>query len=60
MLPHAKNFKAATNSIFSFDCEGANSQPVLQDYSNRRPKLGDFTIPAMPMLRCGYCCLSRR
>ena len=47
MLPHAKNLKAATNSIFCFDCEGGMPQPVLQDYSNRRPKLGDFTIPAV-------------
>ena len=60
MLPNAKNLKVATNRIFRFDCEGVMPQPVLQDYSNRRPKLGDFNIPAVPMLRCSYYCLSRR
>lgn len=51
----AKKLKVLPESIPCFDCEGGTLQPVRQDYSTRHPKLGDLTIPGVPMLRCDSC-----
>lgn len=43
------------SGIPCFECEEGTLQPSLQDYATHHPKLGDITIPAVPMLRCDHC-----
>lgn len=38
-----------------FECEGGILLPVLQDHRGCHPKLGEFVVPDVPMLRCGQC-----
>jgi len=51
----AKKLKVRTESIPCFECEGGSLQPVSQDHQTHHPKLGNLTIPAVPMLRCDSC-----
>jgi putative zinc finger/helix-turn-helix YgiT family protein len=44
-----------TESIPCFECEGGMLQPILEEYVTHHPKLGDITIPDVPMLRCDQC-----
>lgn len=50
-----KKLKARPESIPCFECDKGTLQPVLQDYFTTHPRLGNLTIPAVPMLRCDCC-----
>lgn len=50
-----KKLKARPESIPCFECDKGTLQPVLLDHPTTHPRLGAFTIPAVPMLRCDCC-----
>jgi HTH-type transcriptional regulator / antitoxin HigA len=51
----AKKPKARLESIPCFECDKGTLQPVLLDHPTTHPRLGNLTIPAVPMLRCDCC-----
>ncbi|MEX2579680.1 MAG: type II TA system antitoxin MqsA family protein [Verrucomicrobiales bacterium] len=44
-----------TESIPCFECESGELKPTLQDYASKHPKLGEFTVPDVPVLVCDQC-----
>jgi len=53
--PMKTNTRNPTESISCFECKGGVLQPILEDHVTRHPKLGDITVPGVPMLRCDQC-----
>lgn len=49
--------KAATDpqAMPCFECESGTLHPVTLDHSTSHPKLGEITIPGVPMFRCDSC-----
>jgi HTH-type transcriptional regulator/antitoxin HigA len=49
--------KAATNpqAMPCFECESGTLHPVTLDHATSHPKLGEITIPGVPMFRCDGC-----
>lgn len=45
----------SNSSVPCFECESGRLQPVTEDHASRHPKLGDFVVRAVPMLRCDQC-----
>jgi DNA-binding transcriptional regulator YiaG len=54
-MKSAKKLKARPESIPCFECDKGTLQPVLLDHATTHPRLGNLTIPAVPMLRCDCC-----
>ncbi len=54
-MKSAKKLKARPESIPCFVCDKGALQPVLLDHATTHPRLGNLTIPAVPMLRCDCC-----
>jgi HTH-type transcriptional regulator / antitoxin HigA len=50
-----KKLKALPESIPCFECDKGTLQPLLLDHPTTHPRLGNLTIPAVPMLRCDCC-----
>ena len=49
--------KAATDpqTLPCFECESGTLHPVTLDHTTSHPKLGEITIPGVPMFRCDGC-----
>lgn len=45
----------ATDRMPCFDCEAGTLEPVLEDYVIQHPRLGEVTVPEVPLLRCAHC-----
>lgn len=46
---------SSAGGIPCFECEGGILQPALLDHHSSHPKLGEFVVPDVPVLRCGQC-----
>lgn len=44
-----------TDTIPCFECEAGTLVAVMEDHTTHHPKLGNITIPDVPMLRCNHC-----
>jgi len=54
-MKSATKLKARPENIPCFECDKGTLQPVLLDHPTTHPRLGNLTIPAVPMLRCDCC-----
>ena len=49
------NSANSTQSMPCFECDTGTMLPITLEHHTSHPKLGEITIPGVPMLRCDRC-----